>query len=513
LTSRTRGERVIAFIERYCIVPEGTRVGLPMVLEDFQKRWILAVYDNPAMTEVAILSIAKKNGKTGLIASILLAHLAGPEAVQNSQIVCGAMSRDQASIVFDYAAKMIGLSSVLSAVVRIVASRKRMYGLARNVEFRALAADAKRTQGISPVVAILDEVGQVKGPKSEFVDAIVTAQGAYDQALLIMISTQAASDLDLLSIEIDDALTGEDPHKVCHLYTAPKGCELSDEEAWAAANPALGSFRSYTDLKKLVEKARRIPSFAPTVRNLNLNQRVEATSPYVTQDVWKSGAVDPVPHEGLYPVWAGLDLSAINDLTAWVGIWKAAGRWNVACRFWAPEVGLLERVKRDRVPYDVWAKQGLLTLTPGPTVDYDFVARDILEMSAGMKLQAMAFDRWRIEIFKAALKRQEASDAFVDIMKPFGQGFASMSPAMDALETEFLASRVAHGGHPILTMCAANAVVVKDAADGRKLTKRKSIGRIDGMVALVMAAGACAENMIPAPEPTYQSFVIGARHA
>ncbi len=505
----TRGERVIGFIERHCIVPEGSRVGKPMVIEPFQRDWILAVYDNPEATELAILSIAKKNGKTGLIAAIVLCHIAGPEAVQNSQIVCGAMSRDQAALVFDYATKMVNLSPTLARVIRIVASRKRMYGLALNVEFRALAADAKRIQGISPIMAILDEVGQVRGPKSDFVDAITTAQGAYDQAMMIVISTQAASDLDLLSIMIDDAKTGADPHTVCKVYEAPKGCPVDDPNAWDAANPALGKFRSLSDMRKLADKAKRITSFSPTFRNLNLNQRVESTSPFITQELWEFGSVDLVPNDGLYPVWCGLDLSAINDLTALVAIWKAGGKWNVSARFWAPEVGLLDRVKRDKVPYDTWAEMGLLTLTPGPTVDYDFVAADLLEMSAGWNLQGVAFDRWRIEIFKAALQRQEASPAFVESMKPFGQGFHDMSPALDALETEILAHRLAHAGNPILRMCAANAVVVKDETDNRKLTKRRSTGRIDGMIALLMASGIAATNMQPDAPPTYQSFVLG----
>ncbi|WP_433646419.1 phage major capsid protein [Kosakonia pseudosacchari] len=103
----TRGERVIAFIERFCIVPEGKLIGKPMRLDPFQKEFILAVYDNPAGTDMAILSIARKNGKTGLIAGILLAHLVGPEAVQNTQIVSGALSREQAAIVFNLAVKMV----------------------------------------------------------------------------------------------------------------------------------------------------------------------------------------------------------------------------------------------------------------------------------------------------------------------------------------------------------------------------------------------------------------------
>lgn len=505
----TRGERNCAFIERYCIVPEGDRVGLPMVLDEFQRRFVLDVYDNPEGTTLAILSIAKKNGKTGLIAAIVLCHIAGPEAVLNSQIVSGAMAKEQAAIVFDYATKMIRLSPHLDRVIRIVPSRKRMYGLARNVEFRALAADAKRTQGISPLVAILDEVGQVKGPTSPFVDAITTAQGAYEEGLLLIISTQAPSDGDYLSITIDDAKTSGDPHTVCHVYEAKAECDILDEKEWGEANPALGTFRSIKDLRKLAEKASRIPSFTPTFRNLNLNQRVETSAPFITRDLWNANGGELTPYDGEGKVWCGLDLSAINDLTALVAIWKAAGKWNVTARFWAPEVGLLERSKRDKQPYDVWAKQGLLQLTPGPTVDYDFVAAEILEMAAEWNLQAIGFDRWRIDVFKAALKRCEASDAFIELMQPFGQGFQSMSPAMDALEKEALANRIAHGGNALLKMCAANAKVTRDAAGNRKMDKRHSFGRIDGMVAMVEAFGVAATEMGPEQQGDPQLFFFG----
>jgi phage terminase large subunit-like protein len=87
----TRGERVIAFIESAIIIPDGEHIGQPLRLEPWQKDWILAIYDNPHGTRTGILSIGRKNGKTALIACILLAHLVGPEAVQNSQIVSGAM--------------------------------------------------------------------------------------------------------------------------------------------------------------------------------------------------------------------------------------------------------------------------------------------------------------------------------------------------------------------------------------------------------------------------------------
>jgi phage terminase large subunit-like protein len=164
---------------------------------------------------------------TALIAAILLVFLVGPEARRNSQIVSGAMSKDQAALVHSLAAKMVRLDARLSELVKIVPSGKRLIGLPLNVEYRALAADAATGQGLSPRLAILDEVGQVRGPKSDFVEAIETAQGAYDDALLLAISTQAPNDGDLLSIWIDDALNGGDPAYVCHLYTTPIELELT----------------------------------------------------------------------------------------------------------------------------------------------------------------------------------------------------------------------------------------------------------------------------------------------
>lgn len=236
----TRGGRVIAFIEAYCLVPEGEHVGKPIQLDAFQRKFILEVYDNPHGTRRAILSIGRKNGKTALIASLVLVHLVGPEAKLNSQIVSGALSRDQAAIVFALAAKMIQLSPKLSAVARIVPSGKRLIGLNKNVEYRALAADGHTSHGLSPILAILDELGQVRGPQSDFVDAIITSQGAHAAPLQVTISTQAPNDADLLSVWIDDALASGDRHTVCHLYAAPKECSLDDEAGWAAANPALG---------------------------------------------------------------------------------------------------------------------------------------------------------------------------------------------------------------------------------------------------------------------------------
>lgn len=479
----TRADKIIRFIESYCRVPEGALVGQPLRLADFQKDFIRDTYDNPAGTRRAILSIARKNGKTGLIAGMLLAHLVGPEARQNSQIVSGAMSRDQAALVFNLAAKMVQQSPKLVDLVRIIPSGKRLIGVPMNVEYRALAADGRTAHGLSPVLAILDEIGQVRGPQSDFVDAITTSQGAHENPLLIAISTQAASDADLLSTWIDDAKASDDPRIVSRVYEAPKDCDLLDEKAWSAANPALGEFRSLTDLREQMQQAARMPSMANTARNLLLNQRVSLDSPFISPDVWKANGASPVSFDG--PVYAGLDLSARTDLTALVLIGQVDGMWCVQPHFWTPKTGVQERERRDRAPYMAWAQQGFLRVCDGAAIDYEQVANDMGEILSDVDVQAIAFDRWRIDVLRRELDRMGLDLPLIE----WGQGFKDMSPALDALEVALLNNDVAHGNHPVLTWCAANATTTKDPAGNRKLDKSRPTGRIDGIQALAMAFG------------------------
>lgn len=496
----TRGERVCAFIQHFLKVPEGEHVGKPIVLEDFQRQFILDIYDNPKETRRAYLAVARKNGKSALISGILLAHIAGPEAVINTQIVSGAMSRDQAALVFNLACKMIQLSPDLSSRCRIIPSKKTIIGLSKNVEYKALAADGKTAHGLSPVLAILDEVGQITGPQSDFVDAIVTSQGAHKSPLLVAISTQAPNDNDLFSIWLDDAKSSNDPRIVCHLYAANQEAELDDQSAWKAANPAIGKFRSLKDVEEQADRAKRMPSFEPTFRNLVLNQRVEMAAPFVSRSVWTANGEksdDQVFRENM--VYVGIDLSARNDLTAMVQVAYADNKWHVKATFWTPEEGLRDRAKRDRAPYDIWAKEGFIKAIPGVSIDYEVVARDIAEELSDSNVEAVAFDRWRFDLLKKEFDKIGCSLNLV----PWGQGFASMAPAIDATETALLNTQVLHGAHPVLTMCMANSRIEQDAAGNRKLNKAKATGRIDGAVALVMAIGVAAKATKEA-EPQFQ---------
>jgi phage terminase large subunit-like protein len=486
--AQTRGERVIAFIESFCIVPEGDGVGAMMKLSKFQHDFILDIYDNPHGTHTAILSIARKNGKTGLIAAILLAHICGPEARQNSQIVSGAQSKDQAAVVFELARKMVELSPALSKVVRVQPSGKRLYGIRKNVLYRALAAEGKTAHGLSPILAILDELGQVAGPVDPFVTAITTAQGAYEDALLIIISTQAPTDADMLSILIDAQIESPDPHVVLHLHTAPIDCALDDPDAWSAANPALGEFRSRADVERQARKAIDIPTQESEFRNLILNQRVEAVQSFVSKSVWDACADwnsgSEYDDESFY---GGLDLASVSDLTAFMAVGSKSG--NVHSTFWLPEDGLREKSKNDRVPYETWKDQGFLYTTPGKAVEYSFIAKFLKAFCANRKVVKIGFDRYLMRFLKPWLLHEGFSERQIEeVFVEFGQGTASMTPALREFEAKLLTKKLHHNSHPILNMCSHNAKVIGDSG-ARKFDKRKARGRIDGMVALAMAVG------------------------
>jgi phage terminase large subunit-like protein len=492
----TRGERVIAFIQEYARVPEGTHVGKPIKLAEFQKRLILDIYDNPHGTRRAYLSIARKNGKTGLIAGILLAHIAGPEAVLNSQIISGAMSRDQAALVFGLASKMISLEPRLQQVCKIVPSGKKIVGLARNVEYRALSADASTAHGLSPALAILDEVGQIRGPTSEFIDAITTSQGAHEQPLLIAISTSAPSDADMFSLWCDDAERSPTPHVVCHVYKADENSDLDDREQWKKANPALGIFRSEKDLEEQLAQAKRLPALEASARNLLLNQRVSLERLAFAPSVWRANSGSPdldVFREN--PVSLGLDLSARSDLTAAViAARDGDGVVHLMPFVFTPMQGLEERARRDRAPYDTWVKRGDMIAVPGATVDYSFVAlwlRDTLS-DLGIEVATIEFDRWRWELMKK--EADECGFASFATWNPVGQGFKDFAPRVEAFEALLLAGKIRHGGHPLLNLGASNAIAVSDAAGARKLDKSKSSQRIDPIVASIMAVFPVSEG-------------------
>jgi phage terminase large subunit-like protein len=293
----------------------------------------------------------------------------------------------------------------------------------------------------------------------------------------------------LLSVLIDDAKAGHDPRTVLRLASAPEDLDPFSEEAIKAANPAFDHFMNQREVLAMAEDARRMPSRQAEYENLVLNRRVEALSPFISRPLWQTCSAPVKSLKGV-PVYGGLDLSEVQDLTALILAGRIDGVWNVEPTFWLPLDGLADKARKDRVPYDVWHREGYLQAAPGKSVDYEFVAEYLRGCFDRLDIRKIAFDRWGMKhlrpwLLKAGFTEAQIEEHFIE----FGQGFQSMTPALRELEGEILNARLAHGNHPVLSMCAANAVVETNSAGGRKLTKAKSSGRIDGMVALAMAMG------------------------
>jgi phage terminase large subunit-like protein len=489
------GEKVCRFIETHVVVPEGELVGKPMRLLLFQEVFIQSIFDGPVRARRAILSVGRKAGKTTVIAALMIAFMFMKDLIrQNSRINSAALGRDQAALVYNYMSKSLQLSPTLQGLFRSVHSGKRIVALRTGIEYQALAAEAGRAMGLSPAVIVGDEWGQVVGPNHPFIDALLTSQGAHENPLAIIISTQAPSDADFLSVAIDDATKAPSPEVVCHVYTADKDLALDDPAAWAQACPAVGEFRSAEDIRMQAEQALRLPSSQASFENLILNRRVAQAALWLAPTVWK--ACSSPPDLSVFrdaEVHAGLDLSMRTDLTACVlAARDPDGGVHLVPLAFTPEDGIREREKRDKAPYSAWVRDGYLIAVPGPTIDYDWLCaylRDWLH-EKGVALTSVQYDRWRIDVLKAAAERTGfAQDAeFQEV----GQSFRDMSPRLETFETLLLQKRIHHGGHPLLNLGAASAVVEMDRAGGRTLAKNKSTQRIDVLVASVMAAHPCA---------------------
>lgn len=489
----SRAERNIAWCEKYIRIPEGKHVGEKLRMPEYMKEDFRAIYDNPAGTRTAIISRGRKNAKTTECSMIVLLHLCGPEAKAhpNSQLYSDAQSRDQAALIFNLAVKMIQLEPILYNVLEIKDSAKQLKCPELGTSYRALSAESTTAFGLSPALIIHDELGQVKGPRFPLYEALETATAAQADPLSIIISTQAPNDSDLLSILIDDALKPDhDPRTVLRFDHAPD--DIDDpfsEEAIRAANPGFDAgIMNKREVISMAENARRMPARQAEYENLVLNRRVQGNNPFVSQSAWKACGAEVADLHGI-DLYGGLDLSAVQDLTAFVLMGRVGRKWNVLPRFWLPEAGLREKATRDKVPYDLWNKQGFLHTTPGATVSYEYVAQELWKLHHEYNIKKIGFDRWGMRFLTPWLRAAGFTDELIaELFVEVGQGTYSMTPALRDLEQAIFDAGIAHGNHPVLSMCAANTVV-EGTDSARKLSKHKSIGRIDGMVSLAMAFG------------------------
>ncbi len=503
----SRAEKVMRFAEDHLRIPEGSLVGQPFVVHEFQEAIFYSIFDNPNRhTRRAIVSFARKNGKTALVAVIILAFMVTDLAVPNSSLCSGAMAREQAALIYRYISGFVNQSPDLKGLVHLVPSKKQAVGLRHNVTYTALAKEGSTTVGRSDYVIVGDEWGQISAASDDFVEALITSQGAWDEPLQMVISTQAANDTAMLSSWIDDSIAHADPSLVCWLYEADPECDMDDEAQQLKANPALGIFRSKDDLQTQLDQAGRMPTLENSARNLLLNQRISLQAMFVSPTVWKNNGIR-VPNYDLFdelPVWIGLDLSMRSDITAAVAaVCDEEGFIHLKTFAFLPEQNIHDKERTDKAPYTTWARNGDLILVPGLTLDYDWIVQYLMIASKSWNIAGIAFDRWRIDQFKAEADRQGWT---IPEWQSVGQGYKDFSPRLETMEGLLLEEKIIHGSAPVLNMAAANAIVVSDPSGNRKLDKSKTILRIDPLVAAVMAVHEAIHSEV-------QPFDIGAYFA
>jgi phage terminase large subunit-like protein len=505
---RKRAREVIKFIEALTI-PSGIGEGHLFTLDAWEKDFIRDIYEphrgKRRVVRRAILSVARKNGKSAIIAAIVLAHLIGPEAIQNGEIYSAANDRDQASIIFKFAKQIVEREPILRPQIEIIASTKTMIAHPTGSIFRAVSAEAGTKHGYLPSVAIYDELAQAKS--RDLYDVLDTSFGARSEPLFVVISTQSNDPEHILSKLIDDGLAKNDPAIVCHLHAADEECDLEDEAQWLKANPALGKWRDRDDLVTAVRKAKRMPAEEPKVRNLFLNQRVSPTASLISRAEWMAcaGAVNINDDEEVY---LGLDLSSVVDLTALV-MGTVNDPTRIRAFFWKPRELLAEHSARDfgtgSHRYQEWIASGHLMTTPGRSIDPAVIATFIGRLNQTHRIRGLAYDRWRVDdllrefdrIGLQAFKDGEKGDGLR--LVPWGQGYKDMGPAIDALELAITERTLVHPSSPPLNWNMANAVATMDPAGNRKIDKDKARFRIDGAVALSMMLGLRSRDRIVKP--------------
>ena len=488
----SRAMHAVNFIECLCHT-KGTFAGKPFRLLDWQKTIIKDLFgtikeDGNRQFNTAYIECAKKSGKTELAAAIAL-YMTCADGEINGEIYSAAADRHQASLTFDVAVSMVRMNRVLSSRMKILSSQKRMIYLPTNSVYQVLSADAYRHHGYNVSAVVIDEL-HVQKTDELFNVLTKGASDARAQPMRVYITTAGTDTRSICyqqHCKAKDILEGRkvDPEYYPVIYAADPEDDWTDPEVWKKANPSMGVTFPIEKMASACRQAQENPAEENIFRQLRLSQWVKQTVRWMPMEKWNACAF-PVDEQELYGrvCYGGLDLSTTTDLTAFVLVFppeESEGRYQVLSYFWVPEETMDQRVRRDNVPYDLWARQGYLMTTEGNVVHYGFIQRFIEELGERFNIKGICYDRWN-----AGMLIQNLQDAGFEMI-PFGQGFASMSTPTKELMRMVLEEKIAHGGHPVLSWCMDNAVVRTDPAGNIKLDKSKATERIDGAVALVMA--------------------------
>lgn len=443
----------------------------------------------------AYVEIPKKNGKSELAAGIALYMTCG-DGEWGAEVYGCASDRQQASIVFDVAVDMVDQCPALKKRIKPVMSVKRLVYKPTNSFYQVLSAEAYTKHGLNVHAVIFDELHAQ--PNRDLFDVMTKGSGdARTQPLFFLITT-AGTDRNSVCFEqhqkAEDIILGRkiDPTFYPVIYGASEDADWSSEQIWHQANPSLGHTIDVEKVRNAWLSAKDNPAEENLFRQLRLNQWVKQSTRWMPMDKWDLCNY-PVDMEALKgrECYGGLDLSSSIDITAFVLVFPPRSEdenYVVLPFFWIPEENMRIRVRRDHVPYDVWAKQGFLETTEGNVIHYGFIEKYIDDLGKQFHIKEIAFDRW------GAVQMVQNLEGLGFTVVPFGQGFRDMSPPSKRLMELVLEKRFSHGGHPVLRWMMDNIFIRQDPAGNIKPDKEKSSEKIDGAVATVMALDRAIRN-------------------
>lgn len=488
--------RIVEFFETALCL---TTNGFPdFVLQPWQADFLATLYgwkrqsDGTRRYREALFAVPRKNGKSETCAGLAIYGMAA-DSETRAQVYSAAKTRDQAGLIYDVAAIMCRQSEDLRSMIRPVESRKRLEFAAKHSYYQALSADAATAHGKNPHLVLFDELHTQ--PNRLLYDGLKSGMGARRQPLFISLTT-AGNDRNSICYEVwqharnvRDGIIS-DPTFLPMLYEIQPGEDWKDESVWKRVNPNLGVTVSMQFLREEYRRAASVPSYENTFRNLYLNEWTEQAVRWISMDHWdKCQAETHWSELQDMPCWAGLDLSSSVDISALVLAFPVDGKVVLKPHFWICDEQAKKNERTDRVPYREWARQGLVTITEGNVVDYDRIRADIRELAEEHNIQEIACDRWNA----TQLITQLSGDGHNTV--PFGQGYASISGPTKEFEKLVLGGQLVHDGNKILRWMASNVATTVDAAGNIKPVKDKSTGRIDGIVAAIMAVGrACTAS-------------------
>ena len=495
-------ERAQGFYADVLKLNGGDFEGKPFVLLPWQQFVIGSLFgwmgaDGHRRFRNAYIETAKGSGKSPLAAGVGMLGLVADNEPR-AEVYSAATKKDQAMILFRDAVAMVDQSPELAKRLTKSGTGERCWNLAYMAQgafFRPISSDDGQS-GPRPHIGLIDELHEHK--TNTVVEMLRAGTKSRRQALIFMITNSGSNKLG--------------PCWSYHEYAAkvaagdmqddgffPFVCALdeeddpfADESCWPKANPSLqdADLPGYKYIREQVTEAKGMPSKEAIVRRLNFCQWTDAESPWISHEVWK-GAEREYDIESLRGrrAVAGLDLSSTTDLTGLVFLVEPVAEgepWKIVPYAWLPEVDLQRKADSDRVPWVQWRAEGLLDTTPGRAISKRVILQRLSGLCDFFEVMEVAYDRWRIEDLLSL-----ASDDGITLptMRPFGQGYKDMSPAVEQFERMLLNGELVHPGHKVLTYCIGNSVIEQDAAENRKLSKEKAVGRIDLAVAAVMAAG------------------------